>query len=138
AATGGDDHVHAREQLGISLHAGICEREPGGISADPLPRLHLALVALFRDLLVEVDPGERMDEKGREGLGVDVAAPLAKSLPMRVRPLAEAGHDADAGDPGFARRFSHDRAPASGIRGSLPSSPCWRGTPGSETRPGGT
>ena len=68
AAAGGDDHVHARQQLGIALGAGAVEREAGRIGADPLPGFHLALVALLRDLLVELDRRERMDDVGREGL----------------------------------------------------------------------
>ena len=68
------------EQLGVALDAGVREREPGRIGADPLPRLHLALVALLRDLLVEIERRERMDEIGREGLGIDLDRRLARGL----------------------------------------------------------
>src|SRR5450759_4676682 len=48
AAGGGDDHVHAGEDVGFALDAGGVEREPGGIGTDALPILHLALIALLR------------------------------------------------------------------------------------------
>ena len=62
AAAGRDDHVGARQNIRIALDAGRFEREAGGIGADPLPRLHLALIAFFRDLLVEI---ERRRSDGR-------------------------------------------------------------------------
>ena len=66
AAAGGHDHVHAREHLGIAFDAGGIEREPRGIGADALPRLHLALVALLRNLLVEFERRDRMHHVGRK------------------------------------------------------------------------
>ena len=59
AAAGRDDHVRARQEFGVAFDAGAVEREPRRIGADALPRLHLALVALFRDLLVEIERRER-------------------------------------------------------------------------------
>ena len=106
-AAGGDDHVHAAEQLGIALHAGVLEREAGGIGADALPRLHLPLVALFRDLFVEVDRDDRMHDAGCERLGVGRGFALVEFLPMCFGAFAERGDDADAGDPDFATRLSH-------------------------------
>ena len=50
AAAGRDDHVGARENVRVALDARGVEREPRRIGADALPRLHLALVALLRDL----------------------------------------------------------------------------------------
>ena len=79
AAAGGDDHVGAREHVGVALDAGGVEREPGGIGADALPRLHLALIALLRDLLVEIERRERMHDVGREGRGVGAADAPASS-----------------------------------------------------------
>ncbi len=55
AAAGGDDHVHPRQDFLVALDAGGIQRQPGGIGADPLPGFHLALIALFRDLGVEID-----------------------------------------------------------------------------------
>ena len=138
AAAGGHNHVHARKQLAIAFDAGVCQRQPSGIGADPLPRLHLALIALFRDLLVEVERSERMDEIWREAFGVDLDSSFRQALPMRLRPFAEARHDADAGDPNLAWQLSHERGPRWGTRGSRPSSPCWRGARGWEIQPTGT
>ena len=53
AAAGGDDHVHPAEDFLVAFDAGRIQRQPGGIGADALPRFHLALIALFRDLGVE-------------------------------------------------------------------------------------
>ena len=66
---------------GVALDAGGIQRQPGGIGADALPGFHLALVALFRDLRVEVDRRERMDDVGREGFVVDVDALLPSARP---------------------------------------------------------
>src|SRR5215510_8464934 len=138
AAAGGHDHVHAREQLAIAFDAGVSQRKPSGIGADPLPRLHLPLITLFRDLLVEVERSERVDEIWREAFGVDLDSLFRQALPMRLGPFAEARHDADAGDPNLAWRISHERGPRWGTRGSRPSSPCWRGIRGWEIQPAGT
>ena len=75
AAAGGDDHVHPPEDFLVALDAGGIQRQPGGIGADALPGFHLALVALFRDLGVEADRRQRMNDVGREALVVDVDAP---------------------------------------------------------------
>ncbi|KIT81882.1 hypothetical protein QT20_00080, partial [Staphylococcus aureus] len=66
AAAGRDDHVHPRQDFLIAFDAGGIQRQPGGISADPLPQLHLALIALLRDLGVEADGGDRMNHIWRE------------------------------------------------------------------------
>src|SRR6266508_4154390 len=137
AAAGRDDHVHAREQIGIALHAGIGKGKPRRIGADPLPWFHLALVALLRDLFVQVERCERMHRVGSEALGVDLDSPFGKPLPVRLGAFAEAGDDADAGDPSLAWRISHERGPPWGIRGSRPSSPYWRGTARWEIQPAG-
>ena len=80
------------------------ERKTGGISADPLPGLHLALIALFRNLRVEIDRRQRMHDERRKGRGVGARLRRHQLLPMRVAAFAQAGDDADAGDPGFALR----------------------------------
>src|SRR5438876_204286 len=127
-----------QRQLALAFDAGVCQRQPSGIGADPLPRLHLALIAPFRDLLVEVERSERMDEIWREAFGVDLDSSFRQALPMRLRPFAEARHDANAGDPNLAWHLSHERGPRWGTRGSRPSSPCWLGTRGWEIQPAGT
>ena len=101
AAAGGNDHVHPAEDFLVALDAGGIERQPGGIGADALPRLHLALVALFRDLGVERHRRQGMNDVGREALVVDIDALLVQRLPMRIQSFTERGHDADAGDPDF-------------------------------------
>ena len=120
AAAGGDDHVHPAEDFLVALDAGRIQRQPGGIGADALPGFHLALVALFRNLGVERDRGERMHDVGREALVVDVDLPGVQRFPMRIQPLAERGDDADAGDPDFLRArgllLSHALSPAVGSR----------------------
>ena len=63
------------------------ERKPGRVGADPLPGFHLALVALLRDLPVEIERRERMDEIGSEGLGIRVAAAVGEACPMRLARL---------------------------------------------------
>src|SRR5664280_3012460 len=62
-AAGGDDHVHTREDVGFAFEAGGIEREAGGVSADALPTLHLALIALLRDLHVEIDRSQPMHDE---------------------------------------------------------------------------
>ena len=127
AAARGHDHVHAAEQLCLALGPGAVEREAGGIGADPLPRLHLPLVALLRDLGIEIHWRQRMDDVGRESRALDMGLAGVESLPMRIRPLAETGYDADAGDPGLAGRFNHARTPPPGTRCAAPLRPCWCG-----------
>ena len=63
AAAGGDDHIHARKKLGIAFCSRGIERKTGGIGADALPGIHLALIALFRDLRVEIDRRNRMHDE---------------------------------------------------------------------------
>src|SRR5215468_2416552 len=101
SALGRDDHVHMREQLRVALRSGAVERKPRRKGADTLPGLHLALVALFRDLLVELDRRERMHDVGRKGLHLGSRRRLVEALPMRLRSFPEAGDDANAGDPGL-------------------------------------
>ncbi len=119
AAAGGDDHVHARENVGLALDAGGVERKTGSIGADALPILHLALIALLRDLGVEIDWRQRMHDVRREGRCVGAGMRFHQFLPMRLRAFAEAGDDADAGDPGFARSLSHRRAPRPSVQSGL-------------------
>ena len=100
AAGGRHDHVGVVEEFGLAGKTCVRERETGGIDPHPLPQLHLALVALFRDLLVEVERTERMHDVGREALvvvGRRIAA--LEMTPRRLEPLAKARDETDAGDP---------------------------------------
>ena len=94
------------EDVDVAGDAGIVEREAGGIGADPLPVLHLALVAALRDLQVEVERHHRVDRVGRDSSSRSITGRgllrLGHRLPMRVETLAEAGGQADAGDPDVA------------------------------------
>ncbi len=90
AAAGGDDHVGVVEQIRLAGNAGVAEREAGRIGAGALPQLHLALIGLFRNLLVKAHRRQRMHDIGREGLvvvGRRVAA--LEALPIRLHALAE-------------------------------------------------
>src|SRR6185437_8236538 len=91
------------EQFGIAGDAGFGERQPRRINTDALPRLHLPLIALFGDLLVEAHRPHRMYDVGREGLVVIGRRVTAfEGKPCRFEPLAEASEKADAGDPHLA------------------------------------
>ena len=101
AAAGGDDHVHALEQLGVALDPGGVQREAGGVHADALPGLHLPLVAALGDLLVQLQRRHRMHRPRGEARRVHHRAKPAGRVqrgPVRVRALAQAGHQADPGD----------------------------------------
>ena len=107
AATCGDDHVHVRENIAVAFDASGVERKTGGIGADALPVFHLALVALFRDLGVEIHRRQGMYDVWSIGHGVGGGLRRHQFLPMGLGAFAKIGHDADAGDPGFAFRVSH-------------------------------
>ncbi len=110
-AASGDDHVDVREHVGVAFDPGALERETGGVGADALPSFHLALIALLGNLRVEIDRGQGVHDEGCETGGVGFRLRGHQLLPMGVRPLAEAGDDTDAGDPGLAGGVSHWRAP---------------------------
>ncbi len=103
AAAGGDDHVHPRQDFLVRLDAGRIQRQPGGIGPDPLPGFHLALIALFGDLGVEIYRRPGMNDVGREALLVDIDAPRIERVPVGVQAFAERGGETDAGDPDFRR-----------------------------------
>ena len=65
AAAGRDDHVGLRQQIRLAFDARAVERKAGRISPDALPRLHLPLIALLGNLLVEVDGCQRMNDVRR-------------------------------------------------------------------------
>ena len=92
------------EHVRVALDAGVVEREPGGIGADALPGSIWRWSPFLGICVSKLIGGERMDDVGREGLGRrPLMAARRAALPVRVRPFAEAGDDADPGDPGFAR-----------------------------------
>ncbi len=101
APAGRYDHIHAAEDVGITLDAGAVEGKPGSIDADALPRLHLALIALLGDLGIEAHGRERMHDVGRVAGRVEIDSAVGERLPMGLGPLAKTRQDADAGDPGF-------------------------------------
>ena len=101
-------------RFGVALDAGAVEREPGRIDADPLPRLHLALVAFLRDLLVEIDR-HRADARRRARNARRVGAADRRARPCQCASRPSPRHETMpiAGDPDLAR-VSHWRAPPSG------------------------
>ncbi len=110
AAASGYHQVHGGDQLLVALHAGIFQRKPGRIGAEPLPVFHLALVAALRDLFRPVHGRQGMDAIGREGFAVDDRFRRrigAERLPMMLGALAETGDEADAGDPYFFHGLGH-------------------------------
>src|SRR5665647_1259823 len=120
-AAGGDDHVHARENIGLAFDAGGIECKAGGIGADPLPRLHLALIALLGDLRIEIDRRDRVHHERRESRGIGARLGFHQLLPMRITAFAQTRNDADTGDPGLARRVSHRRAPRPSVQYDRPA-----------------
>src|SRR5262249_19749515 len=125
--------------LGVALGAGAVERETGGVGADPLPRLHLPLVALLRNLLVEIEVREGVHDIRCERLRIDVRLRLVQALPMDLRALAEARYHRYAGDPVSWRVaipppiVSHQPALSSGNRFRRRRAPCLRGKSRRET-----
>ena len=109
------------EDIEIAGDAGIFQRQAGGIDAEPLPRLHLALVGALGDLLVEIERHHRVDGIGRHEVAVDDRLRLLRldhRLPMGVEALAEARGQADAGDPDLTRHSPHQsRACAASLTG---------------------
>src|SRR5208282_4668334 len=107
AAFGSDNHVGAVEQVGLAGNAGIAEREARRVDPDALPHLHLPLIALLRNLLVEIDRPERIHDVRRKALVV-VRRRIAprEMAPVRLEPFAKAGHKSNAGDPHLAA-FRH-------------------------------
>ena len=103
-ATGGrDDQIGAVEQIGFAGDAGVAERETGGVDADPLPHLHLPLIAFLRYLLVEIHRSKRMHDVGRKAFVVVRRRVTAlEMVPGRLEPFAEASDETDAGDPYIA------------------------------------
>ncbi len=101
AAARRHDHIHAAENVGVALDAGAVERKPGGVDADALPGLHLALIALLGDLRVEAHRGERMHHVGGVMAGVGARLAVGERLPVCLRPFAQTRKYSDAGDPGF-------------------------------------
>jgi hypothetical protein len=123
AAASRHDHVGARQQLGLCLQSCAVEREPGRIGPDALPRLHLALIALLRDLPVEFERDDAMHDVGRKRRRIGRRRRGIERLPVRVQPFTEAGNDPDPGDPDLAG-FRHRPSPLSGRRSPPRTFPC--------------
>ncbi len=62
AAACRDHHVHGRAERLVGLDRRVVERQAGRIGAEPLPGLHLPLVAALGDLQTPVDLGQGMDD----------------------------------------------------------------------------
>jgi hypothetical protein len=113
ATASGDDDLELALGFGVVLEPGIVEGKARGIDAEALPGLHLTLVGLLRNLLVEFERLQRMQWIGCEALGIDDwSGTRGERLRMRLDALAEAGGEADAGDDDVA---GHGQA-ASGER----------------------
>ncbi len=67
------------------------EREAGGIGADALPRLHLALIALLGDLEIVIHRRERVHDVGREAVlsSTRRCGAAFERIPMGVGAFAE-------------------------------------------------
>jgi len=89
AAGSGDDDLQLALGLGILLQPGGVEGEAGGVDAEALPGLHLALVGLLRDLAVELERLQRMDRIGREA-DLVVCISLWASVEIRSMLLSKA------------------------------------------------
>jgi hypothetical protein len=127
AAAGGDDHVGAIEQIRLAGNAGVAERQARRVGAGALPQLHLALIGLFRDLLVKAHRRQRMHDIGREDLVVvrrRVAA--LEALPIRLNTLAETRQQPDAGDPHLAACAHFTGSLNGNCRRSAQSRIAWR------------
>src|SRR5579872_4899955 len=105
-----------REDIGLAFDAGGIKRESGRIRADALPVFHLALIAFFRDLRVEIDRRQRMDNKGGKRRRVGGRLCFGQFLPMRVGAFTETRYNSNAGDPDFPGALSHWLAPRTGSR----------------------
>jgi hypothetical protein len=103
AAARGDHHVHPRQDFRVALDARRIQREPRRIGTDPLPGFHLALIALFGDLRVEIHRHPGMHDVGREVFFIDVDPALIEGFPVRVQAFTERSGQADTGDPDLRR-----------------------------------
>ena len=113
AAAGGDDHLGLGLAGRVVLEAGRVEREAGRVAAEALPRLHLALVALLRDLPVPFERRDGMDRVIGETLAPERRqAACRERLEMRRQPLALRRHETRAGH--------HDRATHQAVSTSSP------------------
>ena len=121
AAARRHDEVERLLEGGLVLHAGGVEGQPRGVDAEPLPRLHLTLVAARGDLPVPGDRGRGMHRIGREGLGVGAGSRLrVEGREMGLDALARTGDEAEPGDDDgavhggltTARDPGTDRSPA--------------------------
>ena len=89
AAAGGNDHVDVRQNFRMTFDARGIERKTGGIRTYALPVFHLALVALFRNLQIEIHRRQRMHDKRREGGGVGGRLARHQFLPVGLGAFAE-------------------------------------------------
>ncbi len=72
------------------------------LTPDALPCFHLALVALFRNLIVKIKWRQGMDYPRRKVFQIDVYAAAAESVPVRFSSVRQRGDEPDAGYPRLA------------------------------------
>ena len=119
-----DDELHPGFQGGVGLGLRRVERQPGGVDAELLPGLHLALVGLFRDLPVEVEGHGRVDRVGREPLRVEARRkPRPERVQMRLDPLARAGDQTQARNDDLAHQSVSARPSQRTLERTSPPSP---------------
>src|SRR5258708_38744716 len=85
AAARSDDHVGPSQDFLVVLDARGIQGKTGCVGADALPRFHLALVALFRNLGVQVKRRQRVDHPWRIAFQIDIYTTDAESLPIRFQ-----------------------------------------------------
>jgi hypothetical protein len=117
-AAGGDDQVHLGDQAARPC---IVDGQPRGIGAEALPRLHLPLVALTRDLRVEVSAGRDARRRARRWRDRHGARGTGEGGAVRLPPLPRAGDQADAGDPDLVGRHLPQPCPGSPMRRAVAS-----------------
>jgi hypothetical protein len=103
-----DDHVGPSQDFLVVLDARGIQRESSCVGTDALPRFHLALVALLRNLVVQIKGHQRVDYPRRIFSQIDVYATAVESVPIRFQSVPRRG---DEPDPCYPRLASVCRKP---------------------------
>ena len=77
------------------------------MDAEPLTDLHLAKVALSRNLVGKFNRGRRVSDIGREARKLRTWLALIQRPPVLLGPIAETGDETDPGDPDFTSGRHH-------------------------------
>lgn len=110
AAARSDDHVGSSRDFLVVLDPRGIQGEAGCVGTDALPCFYLALVALFRNLAVQIKGHQRVDYPRRIFSQIDVYATAAESVPIRFQPIPQGRDEPDAGYPRLAsvyRKLRH-------------------------------